>query len=570
MKYLLASFISILASFVILGLSNLKWLSVPFEYCGDALFYAMTIKSTIVSGWYLSNGFIGAPDGYSLADFPMPDGFHFLIIKFLSLFSTDWALVYNLFFLLTFPLSTLTALFVLRRFGLSYPLALTGSLLFSLLPYHFLRGEGNLFLSAYFMVPLAIWLATLIYEDKLSKKRSSWALYIAICLLLGSTGIYYAFFGCFFLLLAGLITSYGKGKLSPLKYALVFIFFISSAVVINIAPCLIYQKQNGPNLQVARRHPVETEVYGLKIAQLLLPVDKDRIKSFAKIKRKYNHSPLINENNTATLGIVGSLGLLFLLARIFRQKKLDSDLLLDGLSHFSLCGILLATIGGFSTLFSFFITPSIRAYNRISIYLAFFALAAFFLVLQKWLQNSFRKDNQKIYWSCAIFLLAFGLYNQTSSSFTLSKKIRSNREAYKQDALFFQYIDTHLPKQSMIFQLPYIPFPENGPQNDMNDYDHFKAFLHSEHQRWSFGAIKGRAIDFWQKKVSSSSVPEMLDELISKGFTGLYLNRQGYKDHGLAIEKELAQILDIMPHTRPNASFWDLRAYANKINNRSL
>lgn len=566
-QYLLAIFLSILTSFIILDLWNLKWLSFPFDYGGDALFYAMTIKSTIVSGWYLTNPFIGVPDGYSLADFPMPDGFHFLIIKFLSLFSTHWPFIYNLFFLLTFPLSTVTALFVLKRFGLSYPLSLTASLLFSLLPYHFIRGEQHLFLSSYFMVPLAIWLAILIYENKLfetQKKTVSWVLYTSICVLLGSTGIYYAFFGCFFLLISGLITSVAKRHLLPLGFALIFIFIISSSVLINIAPCLIYQKHNGQNFEVARRQPSETETHGLKIAQLLLPVDHDRVKSFAKIKKIYNHSPLINENNTATLGIIGSLGLLLLLGRIFRQRTNETDPLLDGLSHFSLCGILLATIGGFSVLFSLLVSPSIRCYNRISIYLAFFALAAFFLVLQKWIHRSTHRDNRKIYWGCGVFLLAFGMYNQTSTSFAISKKIKAIRHEYTQDERFIRRIDTLLPKQSMVFQLPYIPFPESGSLTKIGDYGHFKAFLHSNSQKWSFGAIKGRTTDLWQKKISDSSIPEMIDELVTRGFNGLYVNRQGYQDHGQAIEKELSQLLGATPHVNPNASFWDLRPYWNK------
>lgn len=566
-QYLFAGILSILASFIILRLWNLKWLNFPLEYERDALFYAMTIKSTIMSGWYLTNPSIGVPDGYSLADFPMPDGFHFLIIKFLSLFSTHWALVYNLFFLLAFPLSTITALFVLKRFGLSYPLSLTASLLFSLLPYHFIRGGQHLFLSAYFMVPLAIWLAVLIYEDKLfegRKKIASWLLYACVCALLGSTGVYYAFFASFFILISGLLTSYAKGRLYPLRYSLVFTFFISSAVLINILPCLIYQKQNGLNTEVGHRQPYETETYGLKIAQLLLPVDKDRVKSFAKIKKKYNLCPLVNENSTATLGIIGSIGLLILIGRIFMQKKSEPDNVLDSLTYFNLCGILLATIGGFSTLFSYFISPSIRAYNRISIYLAFFALAAFFLMLQRWLQNTSHKDSQKILWGCSLFLLTFGIYNQTSSSFSLSKQMKSISQAYSEDEKFISQIDTLLPKQSMIFQLPYIPFPEAGNHNKIGDYGHFKNYLHSHCQRWSFGAIKGRTIDLWQKEVSSMPIPAMLDQLVSRGFKGLYLNRKGYPDHGCAIEKELAKVLNVTPYEGPNASFWDLQSYQAK------
>jgi phosphoglycerol transferase len=77
--------------------------------------------------------------------------------------------------------------------------------------------------------------------------------------------------------------------------------------------------------------------------------------------------------------------------------------------------------------------------------------------------------------------------------------------------------------------------------------------------KWSFGAMHGRTTDLWQKQTSSLIVPEMLKELIEKGFTGLYIDRDGYADGGQAIEAHLSQLLKIMPHVDNHRSFWDLR-----------
>lgn len=568
-QYFFGLFLSILTSFIILKLWNFKLLNFPFQYGEDFIFYALTIKSTIINGWYLTNPSLGAPDGLILADFPMAEGFHYLLIKFLALFSSNWVLVSNVFFLLSFPLCTLSSLFVLKRLGLCYPFALCGSLLFSLLPYHFIRGVDHLFLSSYFIIPLVVWLAILIYQDKvfvtsggaslpLRKKTHFLLLYSFICLLIGSTGIYYAFFGCFFLLITGLITSYMKGKLFPLRHAFLFVFLITSSMLLNILPSIIYKIKNGPNVIVADRMALETEVYGLKIAQLLLPIDQDRLKPLARIKKMYNFSPLVNENSSATLGVIGSIGFLILICRIFMQKKGKSNELLDVLSYLNLSAILLATIGGFSSLISHLTTSKIRAYNRISVYIAFFALTAFFLILHEWLLKKNKLEMKKTVLILSFLLLIVGIYNQTSPAFALPKKIKKISKAYNEDKHFFTKIEEILPKQSMVFQLPYVPFPECKLEK-MSTYEHLKGYLHSDSLKWSYGAIKGRSTDCWQREVSSLSVEKMVDQLFHMGFKGICVNRMGYKDKGAAIEKQLSQILNISPLESGKLTFWDLR-----------
>ena len=72
----------------------------------------------------------------------------------------------NVFFLLTFPLVGLAAYLVLRRLTLSPNVAIVCSILYALLPYHFLRGEGHLLLSAYYAVPLGAWLVLSVLADR--------------------------------------------------------------------------------------------------------------------------------------------------------------------------------------------------------------------------------------------------------------------------------------------------------------------------------------------------------------------------------------------------------------------
>src|SRR6185369_15166668 len=90
-------------------------------------------------------------------DVPTSDNnLYFLLIKLISLFTSDYAVIINLFFLLSFPLTTAIAFYVLRRFGLSYFPAALGSLLYTFLPFHLVRGQHHVFLTSYYLVPLMV------------------------------------------------------------------------------------------------------------------------------------------------------------------------------------------------------------------------------------------------------------------------------------------------------------------------------------------------------------------------------------------------------------------------------
>jgi len=93
--------------------------------------------------------------------------YHFLLIKLLSLFSSDYALIFNFYFLLTFPLTTISSLYVFRHFNISYLVAVLGSLLYSFLPYHFFRNQHHLVLAGYYIVPLMVMVLLWVFSGRL-------------------------------------------------------------------------------------------------------------------------------------------------------------------------------------------------------------------------------------------------------------------------------------------------------------------------------------------------------------------------------------------------------------------
>lgn len=543
--------VSILCALIILEIPSLDRLHYPLHYYGDTIFYSMTIKSVVTTGWYLTNPQIGAPGVHFLADFPTPEGLNYLIIKFLALFTSNWALILNLYFLLGFPLITLSSLFVFRRLGIAYPFSFTASLLFAFLPYHLIKDQSHLFLTAYYLVPLAIWTALLLYQNALSKKKSHLVLFALLCVLIGSNGVYYAYFSSFFFLLSGAIASFRLRKWTPIQYASGFILILVISMMANLTSTIIENSTHHFNKKVLYRNFLQTEQNGIKIAQLLLPRDQDR--HFAELKEKYNRNAVsVDENTSSSLGILASLGFLLLIGTLFFKKEKTSPIL-DSLSKLNLAALLLATMGGFSSLISFFFLPGIRNYNRISIYIAFFSLSALLLVLQKGIKNP------KVAWSVSLLLLVFGLYTQSSPMDAPDRRHPEIVSEFQKDREFVKQIEKILPADSSIFQLPYIYFPE-GPRDQINSYAHFKPALHTDQFKWSFGAMRNRTVDKWQRRTSSLPLEEMIAELKKKGFTGLYLDKYGYEDEGIMMMNQLSQIVKAPPiFDHCGRSFWDLR-----------
>ena len=74
------------------------------------------------------------------------------------------------------------------------------------------------------------------------------------------------------------------------------------------------------------------------------------------------------------------MGFLWLVGRFFWRRRENDDRIEDALAYLTVAAVALGTIGGLGASFNFYVTPMIRCYNRLSIYIAFFALAGLFLM----------------------------------------------------------------------------------------------------------------------------------------------------------------------------------------------
>jgi phosphoglycerol transferase len=548
----------------------------PFTYRSDALEWHLLVKNTLETGWYLSNERLGAPFGMEFHDYPQPEALHYLQVKVLGLLSDNPFLIVNCLYLLGFPLATLSALWVCRRLGLSRGPAAVVSLLYAFVPYHLERGEGHLWLSAYYTVPLLILLALwtsgtepFLFDAgatgpwprwRVNRRRAVVA--ATVCLMGGSTGVYYAFFACALLGLGALCSSLASRRLGPLWTASLLVALLGAVVVANLTPNVWHRLREGGNPHVAVRSPGESEIYGLKLTQMVLPVAKHRLAPLRALRDRYDgSSPLRNENANA-IGLVGSTGFFILLGSMFLRRRDPNHLATTRLAELNLIALLLGTMGGMGALFAYTVSPMIRGYNRISIFIAFLALVMVGFLLERAARAlSTRRHGRVLARGAFAVVGVAGLLDQVPAGqpFDYAGAAAERRS----DGVFFAAVEARHSPRAMVFQLPYHPFPESPPQHLLSDYDPVRPFLNTRAMRWSYGASRGRAGDEWLRETSSRPLPELVETITLAGYEALAIDRHGYADAGVGLETSLSGLVGVKPSVSPNrrTALFDLRPF---------
>ena len=70
------------------------------------------------------------------------------------------------------------------------------------------------------------------------------------------------------------------------------------------------------------------------------------------------------------------------------------------------------------------------------------------------------------------------------------------------------------------------------------------------------GPIKGREGDVWQRTIVNKPIREVIEELSSSGFNGIYIDSFGYTDNGKEVISTLSSLLQIKPIVSENMRFY--------------
>jgi hypothetical protein len=583
--YLLTALISTALAALALQLWKADF-RVPLLYRGDALPTGAHFKTVIEQGWYEWQPLLGAPYGQNYHDFPTADNLHMIAARLIGFVVPDWAIAMNVYFVIGFPLAAITALWFLRRCGISRWLSVALATLYALAPYHFIRGESHLFLASYFAIPLALGLLVDVLRGQPLWGRGTapgWrgrvfsptVRTVLITALLATSSPYYAIFFLILLAAAGIFVLVRDRNLRRFVGAAMAGLATVGVVLINMAPDVLYSLIHGANPGSLERSPGETEFYALKLTQLLLPWPGHRIGILAELRQEYD-SAYVSLGEQPALGVVAAAGFIaaFLLlaylgiARMRAAKPVGPALsLVAGLSSLVFVAFLFSTLGGLSTIISIF-TSSIRGWNRMSIVIAALCLAIVGLLIDRGIE---RMGRSRPRWPAvlapviAAVLLVVGFLDQTPGN--ADSEYASTVKAFDSDQEYFQSLEASLPADSMVLIVPYIPFPESSSASGALASEQLIPFLHTDHVRWSSGGIKGRPTADWPGQLEQYGEGAVAPLGAMAGFAGVLVDRAAALDHGAALEKALTDTTGQQPEVSGTGrwAYFDLEPVAGEL-----
>ena len=532
---------TLIALIIVNGFSGIltDTLKYPLSYSGDALLWLMQTKR-VSEGWLYQNLRQGYPFGSNNLRYPGFDNAEFIIQKLLmSVGNFNYWQAMNIYLIISFPVCAAITHVVLKRLKCSNQIAFLGSLLYTFLPFHFYRFEHPTYI-AYFIVPIYFLIGLEVYENQTKNSKISFRLVsrqFLMCIFLSTFGAYFTIFGIIYISAIILFSKPLQNEAKSFFYSLRFCIFLFVGLLVNLLPNIAYmilnRREEMQNPVV--RGSVDAEVFAFKPLQLLLPDKNHVIKLFRDISTTYASSaPMVNENQGVSLGIVGSLGLILAGYFMFRKEKNNNESnVLKFLSVSVVFLLLVGTTGGLGTTLSYIGLKQIRAWNRISIFLAFGTIAIFCLCLQ----SISRRISNPVRAILVILILSIGIFDQVGGMYNV-RSIRDNNE-FDLSTEFIQKIENLSPSGTAIYSLPYMTFPESGNSHNLQTYQNGIGFLVSERLQWSYGALKFSDGDVFFSELSKQSIKKQLRIINRLGFGGIYVDVRGFADNGKLIIEEI-------------------------------
>src|SRR5262245_19626012 len=501
-------------------------LGVPITYEGDASLYHSLTKTIVDQGWYFTDPRLGAPFERVLTDSQRSyeGNLRFLAIRALELVWHSPFVVNNMFVLLTFPAVFGTTWFALRRLRFSPWIACTAAVVYTISPYHFFRRDYHPLLAAYFAVPLAcLLLYELIDRGGLGEtlfqipgwrariRRVLTSRWFWIPVLVGASGGYYVLFFACLALLIGLVLVIRARDLRCIIRPMLCVSLTIGVLLAGNIPGFVYQWRHGQNDEAVDRRLGENDIYGLQLAYLVLPIDNHRIQAFDDFKDQLTDSvsPL-RDPEKQSLGLIASIGLVVSLVSLVLVRagsKADErwSRLRRRSGALNVTAILLGTVGGISTLIGLVGFLDARAYNRLSVFVAFFSLVALAALAESFVEKrSLLRRRPVAVAGVLVVVCLFAAFDQTAVVPTRRAEVRA---AFDSDRDFVHEIDRRLGGKGEVFELPMMrtadekitglpPF-ESGSANPGEFFTHElgKPELFEDSLHWSWGAVKGRPED---------------------------------------------------------------------------
>ena len=479
---------------------------------------------------------LGAPYYGNWSDFPIVEEWQFflpgVLAKFIGLFAAA-----NMAVMVAQLLACVSFYLVARWMGVNRAWSFAGGLMFGFAQFALARSIHHLMVTNYWYVPFFLLIAGWVSRGEMGEyrgKRYIFALiasfifgmqnpyYVNMYLQLAMLGAFYQYFRQGWrpvFQVGGLIVASGIG------------FFLMDL------DTLVYHLQHGPNPGAFLREYRWLELSALKFVDLLIPPPDHGF--LGGIGRYYYYQLIYGKSipgempPSCYLGLAGLAALAWLIVVSLRRLVIETGRNLPMEAWQVMWILAYSVVGGLNCLAGVFGMVMFRSSTRYCI----FILPILLLFALKRLSRM-RIDPAWSFVAAGVCAF-FALWDQTPPAVT-EQKIASDAQIVYSDRDFTHEIEGRLPKGAMIFQLPVIEFPET-PVPGVTASEHFRPYLHSEHLRFSFGGMKGRPWEQWQlnlqQNLAKSPFVDFVRAVESYGFSGVYVNRNGFQDKAAGVLK---------------------------------
>jgi phosphoglycerol transferase len=477
-------------------------ISVPLFPENDGVYYLMLTRMLGRENTYLHSAHLGYPYGFDLTDYAEGgDNAHWFALWLVQKLGLGPIAAVNLFYLATFALVAIGAYVALRAIGVSRLVGGALGVLYSFLPYHTARGANHLMLSQYALVPLGVVVALKLLDNQLVWRTRRFVAAAALMVGLASTGVYGLAFIGLLVAVAALFGSLNTRSRRPLAVGVALLAIGGTMFIVNTSPSLLARLRHGRNAEVANRSPFDTERFGLRPAQLVLPRTHHRIDAVAARAEGWRGDVVPSEDGQQ-LGIVGAVGLLVALGTLalgaLGQRR---GAVFDRVARLGLLAavsIAVGAVSGVSLLLAMFGFREVRSWNRIVVVIGFCALATVGLAMDRFLTRHPSKSRGRTLGIVVIVTLV-GLADQTSSFDTPNHKALAAKHG--ETGGFYEDLFARAPqsvpqclggRSGAIFTWPFRPFPEGG----YFTYDAALGYVYQPDLQFGFGYMRGRHPDY--------------------------------------------------------------------------
>ena len=544
-------------------------LDVPVVHTGDAFQHLELIDAADWKGSTGTTEALAAPHGLDWSVFPTgTERLHLVVLNALDELSGDAVAAMNLYIWLALVVTAIVTHLVLRRIACGPIVSGAAALVFTMSPAAMMRLDvGHLFLFALFPVALGVWVVlwSLDQRPPPSLRPSTWSptawlpirAWVTPVLAVATIALSSAYFAVFtVLLLATVPTAAAIRRSDPrrLVAGAVLIAALVGVAAASMAPELLARRGDPAAASLSR--PVrDSETYGLRMAQMVLPRPDHPIDLFAQVGERAYRTNAPGDRGV-TLGLAGVAGLLVIafttLRRLGRERD-GTDRRTIHLGAVAGSALFLATAGGGGFVLAVLGLTQVRAWSRLAPFVLLCALAALGLAAQ-------RRWGHHTRFAVAVVLV--GVLAVVDHG-AWSPPTEQNRIESREDAALVADLLERVPEGSIVAQLPVVSFPDDVGADRL-----LAPAVHGgDRLRFTAGAFRGGPGD-WQESWLADDPELAARAAASAGASVLLVQRTHWLvDDEDELERRLEEITGTVAH-RSARSTWvwfDLRPLRSRL-----